>query len=135
MVCGVNRQKWYEMVYGVPEIYGASGNRGECSSERVCFRGNEIAGYIKNTFQTKHETKNKPLISLKIKHEKPKIWHKAVSNAVEKYCRKDPFPIPPFTASIFRSAVFMPIDFCLIFFGNVKAVYREAVNIVRIIFV
>ena len=53
MVCGVNRQKWYEMVYGVPEVYGASGNRRECSSERVCFRGDEIAGYSKNTFQTK----------------------------------------------------------------------------------
>ena len=28
------------MVCEVPEGYGASGNRGECSSERVCFRGN-----------------------------------------------------------------------------------------------
>ena len=33
------------MVRGVLEGYGASGSRGECSSELVCSRGNRDAGH------------------------------------------------------------------------------------------
>ena len=47
---------------GVPVGYEASGNREECSSERVCFRGDRDC-------RIKHETKCKPLISLKTKYE------------------------------------------------------------------
>ena len=35
-----NGWEWYEIVCGVSEGYGASGSRGECSSERVSSRGN-----------------------------------------------------------------------------------------------
>ena len=60
----------------VPQGYGALGNCGECSSERVCSRGNrECRAHHERVPETRvpeHETVYKPLISL-IKNEKMKM--------------------------------------------------------------